>query len=273
MLALVVMLAACQSGGPLRSFTQGEQLAFYDFSETGTFEEGSYGSGAVSLQIADGVYRISVREGDNELWWGQWGDTYSDVIIDADVEQTSERNENAYGLMCRVRGTVGQEQEADPTLAAIVEGEQSTQEAVDAEDATPEAEIETTATESATEATAQATEEGTAEVRAEPRFGEGDGYLFLIQGAGQVGIFRSNGRQLTPLVDWKASSAVVQGRAENRLRAVCVGDYLALFVNDQLVAEAIDDRYTEGQAGMVASAASRLGLRVEFDNLMVSAGS
>ncbi len=31
---------------------------------------------------------------------------------------------------------------------------------------------------------------------------EGDGYLFLIQGSSVFAIMRSQGRNLTPLVDW-----------------------------------------------------------------------
>ena len=36
---------------------------------------------------------------------GQWGDTLSDVVIDVEAEQTSERPENAFGIGCRMAGT------------------------------------------------------------------------------------------------------------------------------------------------------------------------
>src|SRR5690606_4675164 len=108
--------------------------------------------------------RIRLEQGDNELWWGQWGDTLADVVIDVDVQQTSERNENAFGVGCRMTGAVGQAVELDPTLAAIASGEAATEEAVESatEEATEAATAEVTeeATEEATE-TAEATAEAT----------------------------------------------------------------------------------------------------------------
>ena len=78
---------------------------------------------------------------------------------------------------------------------------------------------------------------------------------------------------LTPLVDWTTSDAVNQGRERNTLRATCVGDYLSFSVNGQQVAQVTDPTYREGQIGLVASAANRLGVTIEFDNLAVFAGS
>ncbi|MDL1900131.1 hypothetical protein FBR02_05110, partial [Anaerolineae bacterium CFX9] len=118
LLMLVGLLAACSAGGPLRNVAKGDELAYYNFSEPRSFEEGAY-DGAL-LRVIDGVYRINVRVGDNTMWWGQWGDTYDNVVIDVDVKQLSERPENAYGVMCRVRGTVGQSRAVDPELAAVM---------------------------------------------------------------------------------------------------------------------------------------------------------
>lgn len=293
-LALLVfgmLLAGCQRSDPLRTVTQGEQIASYDFSEPGTFEEGSYGD--ARLRISNSVYQITIERGAGEVWWGQWGDTYADVIITAEITQTTEPQETAYGLMCRARGGIGQEQEADPELAAIIDAtdapaedatlaptDEATVEATASDDATPTDEATEEPTDEATaEPTEAATEEATLDpdvtpsATPEPNYGEGDGYLFLVQGSGSYGIFRARGRNLTPLVDWAASEVVNAAMTMNSLRAVCVGDYLALYVNDQLVAQATDDTYSEGQVGMVASASNRLGARVEFDNLTVYAGS
>ena len=66
---------------------------------------------------------------------------------------------------------------------------------------------------------------------------------------------------------------VLCSRAENRIRAVCVGDYLAMYVNGTFVGDATDDTYSVGQVGLVGAAASRLGLQVDFDNLTVSAAT
>src|SRR5690606_28857613 len=102
----------------------------------------------------------------------------SDVIIDVDVEQITERNENAYGVMCRVRGTVGQERAVDPELAAIMEetseppDELPTSEATDAPD---EEATEASEEDEETEATPEASdEESTPAPTAEPSYGEGD---------------------------------------------------------------------------------------------------
>ncbi|MCC6614331.1 MAG: hypothetical protein IT320_12695 [Anaerolineae bacterium] len=269
-----MLLAACQPSGPLRKVSQGDELAVYDFARAQTFEEGVL-PGAV-LRISNGIYEISIDRGDRELWWGQWGDTLGDVMIDVDVQQETETDGNAFGIMCRVRGTVGQPQTPDPELVSMMEGDQTATPEAEATEA--EAEAEATVEDAETPAaTATATEEATPAPEATetgaptaiPNVTDGDGYLFLIQGSGAYGIFRSSGRSLQPLVDWATSDAINLPPAANKLRAVCVGDYLALYVNDKLVAEAIDDQYSSGQIGLVASSADRLGVRVGFDNLVV----
>lgn len=298
-LLALAALSACQNSSSLRQFTPGEQLASYDFSEPDSFEEGSYG--AATLRIANDVYTIEVFEGDNALWWGQWGENYTDTMIDVDVEQTTERNENAYGVMCRVRGSVGLDNSVDPTLAALLQDTtpvpevtaemtaESTMEATaDAAasataDATAEATAEMTmeaagAADATSEATAESTVESTSEVppislTPSARTGSdnpGDGYLFLIQGNGQFAIMRSRGRSLTALVNWTQSDAINKGVARNHIRAICSGNYLAMYVNDKFMADTTDEAYSSGQVGLVASAASRLGTRIEFDNLVIS---
>lgn len=285
----LITLGACQSGGPVRTITRGDELASYDFSAPGGFEEGAYG--AATLRVTGGAYRIDVLTGDNTLWWGQWGDTYSDVIIDVDVEQITERNENAYGVMCRVRGSVGQPRTLQPEMAAILT-DTPTEIAPSLEDMTAEMTSEAAAdmatmemataemamgerptAEGDAEATAEVTEaaDGTPALTEVPTYGEGDGYLFLIQGTGAYGIFRARGRDVTPLVNWTTSDRINVGPASNHLRAVCVGNYLALYINDTFVADATDDTYTSGQIGLLASAANRLGIRVDFDNLSIAA--
>lgn len=292
LLTLGLLLVACAPRGPLRTFNAGDVLAEYPFTRSSEFEQGTY-AGA-SLLVRDGVYRVEIREGDNELWWGQWGDTYDNVVIDVDVEQLSTRNENAYGIMCRVRGAVGQPVDAsdlalppDATAEATAADEMTPNaEATDA-DVTPEAEATDAATEEATEAAAEATDTATedaaeatsvADAEATPEstaaatadISNGDGYLFLIQGGGSYGIFRARGRDLTPLVNWQTSEAVNVGPNTNHLRAVCMGDYLAFYVNDTLVADTTDSTYQRGQVGLAASAANRIGALIEFDNLTVT---
>ena len=252
--ALFAILAACSSG-PLRSFSAGDELAQFDFAEPQTFEEGAYED--ATLRIIDGVYRIVVNQGDGEIWWGQWGDSLDDVVIDVAIEQVSERNENAYGVACRLRGSVGQEVEVDPELAAIASGD-TTEEATEAtEEATSEP------TEAAESADAESADED------QENLPNGDGYMFLIRGDGNYAIMRARGRNLTPLVDWTASDLINQGPGRNELRAVCMGDYFALFINGEFVGDATDTTYETGQVGLAASAYNRLGVRIEFDDLVV----
>lgn len=285
----VLILGACSSG-PVRSFSAGDELARFDFSEPATFEEGAYRD--ATLRIVDGVYRITVNEGDNEVWWSQWGDTLDNVVIDVVVEQTSQAPETAYGVGCRMRGQVGQEMAVDPTLAAIVSGdaaeptEDVTSEAIEESTEEVTSEVTDEATEEATEAatdeateaaTEDATEASTAEdeatseapAEATPELANGDGYLFLIQGTGSFAILRARGRDITPLVNWTPSALIQQGAARNELRAVCMGDYLALYINGEFAGDATDSTYSRGQVGLAASAANRLGVRVEFDDLVV----
>src|SRR5262249_40568232 len=97
----------------------------------------------------------------------------------------------------------------------------------------------------------------------------GDGYLFMVEGNGRYGIFRSQGHKITPLVNWTTSSAVNSGAAQNRIRAVCMGTYLAMYVNGQFLSDTTDDLYTKGQVGLVGASAGRTGMTVTFDNLSV----
>lgn len=297
----VLVIVACAPANPAQSIRTGAEIATYNFSESGTFEEGAYTGSQVALRIVDGVYRITIGTGDNELWWGQWGETLTNTVIDVDTEQTTERNENAYGIGCRMSGTMGQAVELDSSLLALASQSTDEPEAVattlaEILEATAEATVETTqeATESATsEATADtieeatvvagATEEATTEAFEEGgvsqvpasrlsdiQIADGDGYLFLIQGSGSYAIMLSRNRSITPLVNWTPSATINQGVARNQLRAVCAGDYLAFYINGKFVADVRDTTYADGQVALLASAANRLGVRIEFDNLKVS---
>ncbi len=97
----------------------------------------------------------------------------------------------------------------------------------------------------------------------------GDGYYFLVSGDGYYSIGKGEGPDVTPLVDWETSSAVNEGQATNSVRAVCVGDYLALFVNDRFVAEATDSTYSSGYTGLTATAFDGGDTDISFDNLSI----
>jgi hypothetical protein len=96
-----------------------------------------------------------------------------------------------------------------------------------------------------------------------------DGYALRISGDGFYGIHKvSDGFE--PLVDWTESDAIRQGNATNRLRAVCDGPNLVLFVNGELVAEASDATFAEGDIALSATTFEAEGTEVLFDNVVVS---
>lgn len=285
-----LVLAACSGvTGPSRTFVKGDELAYYDFSESGTFEEGTYADGQARLSIQNGVYNMKIASGDSTLWYGQWGKPVDNVIIDVDAKQLTESSNTVYGVICRARGQVGiTAADVDPQLAALAAEnggltllQPGTPEATAAASATAEATLEDTS-EATLEVTNEATAEPTtmptqaAETTAEPdasalNLNNGDGYLFLVGGSGRFAIMRARGRSVTPLVNWTSTDKVNKGASSNRIRAVCFNNYLALYVNDSFLGEATDDTYTRGQVGLVAAGGSRLGEEVNFDNLSVSA--
>lgn len=94
----------------------------------------------------------------------------------------------------------------------------------------------------------------------------GDGYYFMINANGYYSIQVGEGDNIVPLVDWEQSRAVNAGIDRNVIRAVCLGDQLAMYVNDELVASVVDTTYSSGFAGL-AVAAGNNGVDMSFDNV------
>jgi hypothetical protein len=97
----------------------------------------------------------------------------------------------------------------------------------------------------------------------------GDGYYFMITGNGYYSIRIGQGNEVRPLVDWQASDAIHPELDTNHLRAVCVGNYLAFYANDELLATTTDDTYQTGFAGMAVTASANSDMDVAFDNLSI----
>lgn len=107
---------------------------------------------------------------------------------------------------------------------------------------------------------------------------DGSGYYFRISGDGYYNISRSDGEEIVQLVEWEESNTVKQGQNRNQITAVCVGEYLALYVNDELVAETTDDLLSSGYAGLSVSSFEDSNGNVEstdisFDNVVIFEGS
>jgi hypothetical protein len=90
--------------------------------------------------------------------------------------------------------------------------------------------------------------------RADPN-NTGDGYYFLISGDGFYSIRKGEAENVNPLVDWTAHSTINTGQGSNTIRAVCIGNYLALYVNDRFLTEIEDSGgYSSGYAGLSVAA-------------------
>ena len=94
----------------------------------------------------------------------------------------------------------------------------------------------------------------------------GNGYYFMINPSGYYSIRIGQGHDIAPLVDWQRSKAIHTGIDQNTIRAVCLGDRLAMYVNNELVASVVDATYSSGYAGLAVAAGSN-GVDMAFDNL------
>jgi len=104
--------------------------------------------------------------------------------------------------------------------------------------------------------------------------GKGTGYVLLISGDGHYGIARMSNNSLIFLLNWHQSEQIKQGRAKNSLRAVCVENYFALYVNGEFMGEITDNRYRRaGQMGLIAGVNKDGDVSIIFDNLKVYEGT
>ncbi len=77
-----------------------------------------------------------------------------------------------------------------------------------------------------------------------------EGYHFWITSDGFAAIVMyEEDDGYTNLTDW-VETDVVNRHDENVIHAVCVGEYLALYVNGELLAEVEDDTYDDGVTGL-----------------------
>ena len=97
----------------------------------------------------------------------------------------------------------------------------------------------------------------------------GDGYYFMITGNGYYSIRIGQGDEVRPLVDWQQSDAIHPEIDSNRLRAICIGNHLAFYANDELLAVTVDDTYETGYAGLSVAGADYSDIDVTFDNFAI----
>lgn len=96
-------------------------------------------------------------------------------------------------------------------------------------------------------------------------------YFFIISSDGYYGIAKVvNGEQeLIGMDNMEYSDAINQGSESNLLRADCVGNQLALYVNGEKVVDANDLQYSSGDVGLIAGTFDDAGTEVDFDNFVV----
>jgi hypothetical protein len=105
---------------------------------------------------------------------------------------------------------------------------------------------------------------------------EGNFYFFLIDSDGQYIVGKDvNGEWQTVAgmeMGLVTSRHIKTGGATNRLKVVCQGPQIALYVNDRHLTTVSDDSFAEGKIGLIAAAVEYPGpVKVAFDNLVVSA--
>lgn len=101
-----------------------------------------------------------------------------------------------------------------------------------------------------------------------------DGYSFIVRGNGTYGIGYWEDNEYTSLLDEDddfASDRDIDEDDSYTMTAVCVGEYLALYIDGELIDEIEDDTYDEGLVG-VAVINFEDGVEVAFDNLVIWEG-
>ncbi len=98
-------------------------------------------------------------------------------------------------------------------------------------------------------------------------------YGFLVTHDGYYGIFKMLNGQMMMTNDKTSldyTEVIRQGGVVNHITAECTGEILKLTVNDTLLAEILDNSFGEGQVGLIAGAYENAGVKVLFDNFIVT---
>ena len=100
-------------------------------------------------------------------------------------------------------------------------------------------------------------------------------YYLAISAEGYYAIFRRvDGGDLEVLTgdgSGMAPSPIIKtGEQINHILAVCQGDELSLYVNDELLETVTDETHTRGDVGMGAGSGSEGNVRIHFDNFIVT---
>jgi len=86
------------------------------------------------------------------------------------------------------------------------------------------------------------------------RAGSGRGIIFAVSPDGYYGVFRLDGSEVEPLVDWRQFPHVRQGCEMNRLRVRCEGAICWFWINDEFAAQSNGENGPSGAIGIWARA-------------------
>ena len=96
-------------------------------------------------------------------------------------------------------------------------------------------------------------------------------YGFAISTDGYFAILKSfeGEAEVIGTDDFQKSDIIKQGERENHLRAECVGNHLALYVNGELLIETYDSDIPEGDIGFIVGTVSAETTQILFDNIKI----
>lgn len=97
----------------------------------------------------------------------------------------------------------------------------------------------------------------------------GDGYGFRISSDGSAAIMLYVDGNETPLYDWEYHSVILTSGEKNHLTAICQGNHLSLLVNDEPIAEVVDDTFSSGDIALSAITFEEEIIKVLFDDIVV----
>ena len=96
-------------------------------------------------------------------------------------------------------------------------------------------------------------------------------YVFAIRPDGQYSLMR-HAEAVSAIVDWRDSAHIETGTETNRLRVVCVGPAITLYVNGRYLDSVQDTTFANGEIGLIAGTwEGETHALFKFDNLRVYA--
>lgn len=101
------------------------------------------------------------------------------------------------------------------------------------------------------------------------RYSDDEGYVFEVGDNGYFNVATWTDEAYTRLIEWTRSPAIKSGQI-NALRVVARGDKFAFYINEQQVATLSDAQYQSGNIGFFAGNFEQAGVKVTFDDVIVT---